>query len=217
MKFIYAALGALLLLAGPDLAADVPPGPNGDLPDALCDYPDGPKTFFQISTLLVFTGASDGALVDVAVQRPSGDPVQDTAAIACARQWHFDPATALGKLNLGRHRLNMGWDQGAVAGGKPVLHRIAIPHLCTQDYLAEPSKAAISGTTIVRFTITVEGAVRDPSIDISSGNAFLDAASLTCARDWRYRPAVKDGQPIAVPWRAQIDWRVVPVTFSPTP
>ena len=37
-------------------------------------------------------------------------------------------------------------------------------------------------------------------------NADLDAAAIACASTWLYRPAIKDGVPVASPWKAVITW-----------
>jgi protein TonB len=203
MKFLWAALGASVM-AGSALAADIPPASNGDLPDTTCAYSGSPKTPEQRPTLLSYIGTVNGTLTDISVEQASGDPAQDSAALACVRHWRFDPTSEVGKRNIGRHRLNFGW--GPV-NGETVLHRIGIPHLCRNYYPPAVAAAHIGGKTIVRFTITAEGLVSDPVIVASSGNAELDEASLTCVHDWRYRPALKDGQPLAVPWKAEIVWR----------
>ena len=43
----------------------------------------------------------------------------------------------------------------------------------------------------------------------SSGSPQLDYASQLCVKAWLYSPAMRDGQPIGVWLRAQIDWRMV--------
>jgi len=207
MKFIYAALGALLLLAGPDLAADIPPGPNGDLPTYTCAYPGGPKTPGRAPTLLSYSGTSHGELSNLTVERSSGDPAQDATVMACVSHWRFDPESPIGKLNIGRQHLTMGWGTGRA---ETELQRIGIAHQCMEYYPAEVMTAHIGGITTVRFTITAEGRVVDPAIAVSSGNAALDAAGLTCARNWHFRPAMNGGQPVAAPWKVEIQWVPAP-------
>ena len=53
----------------------------------------------------------------------------------------------------------------------------------------------------------MQGTVSDPAVVQSSGNAQLDAATLMCAKSWLYKPAIKDGKPIEVSWKAQISWQ----------
>ena len=206
MKFVY-LLGALLFMAGPILAKDIPPGPDGDLADVPCAYSGGEDSPHHRPTMVSYIGNVQGELTDITVVQLSGDAKQDAAVQDCVRHLRFDPATALGKLNIGRHRLHMGW---VTANGETVLRRIGIPHICSQYYPIEALMAHVSGTTTLGFTITAEGRVTNIHVVIPSGDATLDEASLACAQDWRYRPAVKDGQPIAVPWKVEVKWIVPP-------
>jgi len=58
----------------------------------------------------------------------------------------------------------------------------------------------------VTFQVAADGTVKDVVVDVSSGNANLDAYTVRCASAWRYEPATKDGQPVEVPWSANIDY-----------
>ncbi len=58
------------------------------------------------------------------------------------------------------------------------------------------------------FTITAQGRVIDPSIQTSSGNADLDAAALSCASTWTYKPAAKNGVAVETPWTAAVQWKL---------
>lgn len=83
---------------------------------------------------------------------------------------------------------------------------IGAPHVCMQDYPAAAVAAHQEGTTTIGFTITEAGATTNIHIVKSSGFPLLDDAATSCASNWRYRPAIKDGQPIAVPWKAEVKW-----------
>jgi TonB family protein len=83
---------------------------------------------------------------------------------------------------------------------------IGAPHLCLQDYPAEAVAAHAEGTTTVGFTITETGVTKDIRVVKSSGTPSLDTAAIMCANRWLYKPAVKDGAPIAVPWKAEVKW-----------
>jgi TonB family protein len=60
--------------------------------------------------------------------------------------------------------------------------------------------------TFVKFTITAEGAVKDISIDKSSGHFDVDKAAVACVSEWRYHPATQDGTPVEKLWQARISW-----------
>src|ERR1043166_481313 len=82
-------------------------------------------------------------------------------------------------------------------------------HLCPETmYSVSALQTGTEGETLMNFTITKDGRVTDVSVKTSSGNADLDAAGVTCARDWLYRPARQDGAPVDSPWRALVRWRI---------
>ena len=84
-----------------------------------------------------------------------------------------------------------------------------IPHSCGANaYPVSGLQRGVEGTTVVQFTITAEGTVKDPSIKTSSGDADLDGAALACTATWLYQPAQKNGAAVAVPWVAQVVWKM---------
>jgi protein TonB len=86
---------------------------------------------------------------------------------------------------------------------------IGAPHSCPEtQYPVSALQTGTEGQTIMKFTITSDGHVTDISVRTSSGNADLDAAATTCARDWLYRPALQDGAPVAMSWMAEVRWRI---------
>ncbi len=83
------------------------------------------------------------------------------------------------------------------------------PHVCGNDYYPAISKRlGEQGTTVLGFTITAEGRVENVHVTKSSGSERLDNAAVTCAERWHYKPAVQAGRPVAVPWRAAVQWRL---------
>jgi len=80
------------------------------------------------------------------------------------------------------------------------------PHVCLQDYPAISVRLGEQGTTKIGFTITVDGHVENVHVVGSSGSERLDNAAVSCAGSWRYKAAVKENQPVAVPWQAEVKW-----------
>lgn len=83
---------------------------------------------------------------------------------------------------------------------------IGKPHVCMQDYPAISVRLGEQGTTKIGFTITVDGHVENVHVVGSSGSERLDNAAVSCASSWRYKAAVKENQPVAVPWQAEVKW-----------
>lgn len=83
---------------------------------------------------------------------------------------------------------------------------IGRPHVCLQDYPAISVRLGEQGTTTIGFTITADGHVENVHVVNSSGSERLDNAAVKCAGSWRYKPAIKDNNPVAVPWKAEVKW-----------
>jgi TonB family protein len=60
------------------------------------------------------------------------------------------------------------------------------------------------GFVVIKFVIVEDGTVIEPIIVRSSGFADLDNAALEAVKTWRYKPAMKDGKPIAVRSEANV-------------
>jgi TonB family protein len=56
----------------------------------------------------------------------------------------------------------------------------------------------------VSYQIAADGAVKDIVVSSSSGDAGLDAITVSCVQKWRYTPGTKDGQPVDMPWQANL-------------
>jgi TonB family protein len=82
------------------------------------------------------------------------------------------------------------------------------PHSCSGAYPLEALEQMAEGATLLQFQVTTDGFVKNLSVARSSGRADLDAAAVTCASRWHYKPAIKDGTPVEIPWQAQVRWMV---------
>jgi TonB family protein len=86
---------------------------------------------------------------------------------------------------------------------------IGAPHVCDENQYPVPAlQTGTEGTTILGFTITAQGAVTDEGVVQSSGNQYLDNASIACASHWLYKPATRNGAPVEAPWRAMVKWQI---------
>jgi TonB family protein len=71
-------------------------------------------------------------------------------------------------------------------------------HNLGAGYPPQARRRGEQGVTQVMFTVREDGSVSSPSVVKSSGFADIDNASLQSVTRWIYRPALKDGKPIAV-------------------
>jgi|ERR1051326_5580465 TonB family protein len=99
--------------------------------------------------------------------------------------------------------------QGPEPAGAMVPASIGAPHQCDENrYPVSALQTGTEGDTTLAFKITPGGEVKDATVLSSSGNTDLDSASVACASDWKYRPALRDGAPVEVPWRAMVRWKI---------
>jgi protein TonB len=64
-----------------------------------------------------------------------------------------------------------------------------------------------SGTTTVTVHIGTDGSVANVDVADSSGHDSLDQAAVKCITSrWRYKPALQNGQPVAVAKQYAIKW-----------
>ena len=79
------------------LGAATGPTPNGPH-DCYSDYPPISRSLNEQGTVLVqFTIGADGSISNVKVERSSGYPQLDNAAVSCVSEWSYHPAMQDGK------------------------------------------------------------------------------------------------------------------------
>ncbi len=56
----------------------------------------------------------------------------------------------------------------------------------------------IEGAVVVRYSVSLDGRVINAQIDSAEPEGVFEDAALKAVRSWRYNPAMKDGEPVAV-------------------
>jgi protein TonB len=59
------------------------------------------------------------------------------------------------------------------------------------------SRSGATGLVTVTFTVDDKGNVQDPSV-VKSSHHELDESALAAIKKWRFKPAKKDGVPVAI-------------------
>lgn len=75
-------------------------------------------------------------------------------------------------------------------------------------YPTDSERRGDQGTVVLVVQVDAAGEVRDVEMVTSSGFRPLDAAAIEAARSWRFRPAERDGQPVASTVRAPVTFRI---------
>lgn len=76
------------------------------------------------------------------------------------------------------------------------------------NYPREALRRGIGGTVRVQVSVAPDGSVERMELAESSGDRGLDRAAMEAVRRWRFRPAMRNGQPVT----ATV---VVPLEFNP--
>lgn len=71
------------------------------------------------------------------------------------------------------------------------------------SYTAEAARARIDGEVVLEVTIAEDGSVRNPIVIKSLGHG-LDEEAIKSVVQWKYKPARKDGVPVAVVSRINV-------------
>jgi TonB family protein len=87
-----------------------------------------------------------------------------------------------------------------VTAPKPVYHPGA-------EYTDKARKKKIQGPVVVSIVVTDEGKVRDAQI-ASGLEKDLDKQALKAVSTWKFEPATKDGKPVAVRIKVEVDYRL---------
>jgi periplasmic protein TonB len=75
------------------------------------------------------------------------------------------------------------------------------------EYSEEARKAKFQGTVVLWMIVTPEGRAQDIHVMRSAGMG-LDERALEAVRTWRFEPARKDGQPVAVQISVEVSFRL---------
>ena len=129
---------------------------------------------------------------------PSSDPGPGAFAVSPAPTANPAPATSTGP------------SRAEVAALPPdgITHR-AIPRGGYQHRPAYPSSArrlGIQGTTLLSVLVAEDGRVADVVVKQSAGHPDLDQAATDAVRRWRFEPARRGSEAVAV-------WVLLPVEF----
>ena len=75
------------------------------------------------------------------------------------------------------------------------------------EYSEEARKGKIEGVVVLWMIVTPEGTVRDVKVARSLGHG-LDEKAIEAVKKWKFEPALKDGQPVAVQINVKCSFRL---------
>jgi TonB family protein len=117
------------------------------------------------------------------------------------------PEPEFGSVEIGPERAD---PQGGTGGfGRLPYRRPELVMLVPPVYPKDAEKNGIEGTVDLRILVTEKGTVDEVEIAQSSGYTSMDDAAVRAAKRTRFRPAIKDGQRVAM-------WINYPIQFALT-
>jgi protein TonB len=75
------------------------------------------------------------------------------------------------------------------------------------EYSEKGRKKKISGTVLVAMVVMADGTVRDVTVT-KSLEPSLDQQAIAAVKTWRFQPATKDGELVAVHVHAEVSFRI---------
>jgi periplasmic protein TonB len=75
------------------------------------------------------------------------------------------------------------------------------------EYLERPRKKKIQGTVVLAMIVTAEGNVRDVKVT-ERVYKDLDKQAVAAVSTWKFKPATKDGKPVAVHLSVDVSFRL---------
>jgi protein TonB len=91
--------------------------------------------------------------------------------------------------------------------------RLVAPRLIDAPPARYPSRArrlGWEGRVILEIVVTARGTVDKVTVEASSGRDVLDRAAAEAARRWTFRPATRDGKPVAHTVRVPVEFTLLP-------
>ncbi len=116
------------------------------------------------------------------------------------------PEPNFGAVEIGPELKAETSGEGSPTGRLPY-RRPELMMLVPPVYPKDAEKKGIEGTVGLRVLVTKKGTVDKVEVESSSGHAKMDQAAVKAARKTRFRPAVKDGQRVAM-------WINYPIQFA---
>ncbi len=88
---------------------------------------------------------------------------------------------------------------------------VVVPTLQTKvepEYSKAALESQLEGTVVLMLVVNADGNPEDVFVVKSLGSG-LDEKARECVRKWRFRPATKDGKPVSMPARVEVNFRLV--------
>jgi TonB family protein len=210
----------------PDSNGVYEPGPGIELPrliDAtpITYPPDAPLAAApRVCVVSVVVGV-DGALSGVKVVRPLIPEVDRVVSDAVAKL-HFEPGTLDGKPVPVRIDVSLHFSSNSDSAIPRVLHKqpmgmggasklYDVPpkpiHTVEAEFSDQARRERKSGSVTVSLVVDTDGMPTEIHVVRGAGYG-LDEKAMEAVSQYRFKPAMKDGKPVAAPISVQVSFRL---------
>jgi TonB family protein len=192
---------------------------------AAAVYPaNEPDSAVDGATVLRLIIGADGAPSNIEVVSSHGEAF-DRAAIEAVQQSKFDAGTLNGspvpvhifarvRFYADRRetypRISGHYGPGSGFAGAATRSYDTPPvaiHVAAAEYSQQARKAKLNGVVLLSMTVTEEGMPTDIKVVKPLGMG-LDESAVRCANEYRFRPATKDGVPVAAHITLEVSFRL---------
>ncbi len=150
-----------------------------------------------------------GKVTDTEVLRSLREDL-DEVAVQAVRQWQFEPATLDGKPVAVYYNLTINFQLAEKLGLKKVGGSVSEPKAIEKMspiYPEAARKDKVTGSVRLRLHIDTAGRVSAADV-LESVRADIDEAALSATRQWRFEPAIENGEPVAVFYDVTVNFRL---------
>jgi TonB family protein len=129
----------------------------------------------------------------VTVRSMSGEATSEgqTLKVSLSLQLNPPPATQSGVYHVG----------GGVSAP-------ALIHKVDPEYSEEARKSKLEGTVLLKVEITPEGKATNIKVLHALGMG-LDEKAVECVTKWRFKPGMKDGEPVTLDAQIEVNFRLL--------
>jgi TonB family protein len=144
----------------------------------------------------------------------------DEKALEAVRKWTFQPGMKDGRPVTVEAQIEVNFrfldDPVKIAEGVPggpvyrIVNGVSAPVLMTKvepEYSEEARAAKYQGTVLLKVQIDPEGKVAKINVARALGMG-LDEKAMEAVRQWKFKPAMKDGQPVTVESEIEVSFRM---------
>ena len=154
-------------------------------------------------TLFAFRWGLDGDFHDLAIYRSSGSSDLDEAALKCASTVHLHAFEQNGVPIEISWIGGISWNARYPTYFEP--NPSGDPNICNARG-HQFGRKIIWDTAVVRFAITTDGSVKNPTLVHSVGDEFYDKASIDCVSGYRFFPVTRNGLATEITTTSLICW-----------